>query len=354
VTTPISQSEVVANAQRVVISVTNRGTTETVVQIGVPATTADYGVLIPTPSEPTLDPMPIAASSMDALDAATRPTILKDYSSDSSGSGMSCGCGSSSDDDASSGSPDAGEPVNVSIPTNIGPVTAVTLTATDATALNAWLNDNGFAIPDERQALLASYVGAGRYFIAVKRNDAAADGGPTSIALHYTLTGDHRLLSLAFARLGAAPTVAFTLFLFAPEMALPSDPFQALSLDDLDAKLLFNGDYQGAVKKAVKAHGAQAFVLEAGLMNPTAFDTWPASVIDENSSLVRMTTVVAADDLTEDATFFAAATAPIEHSRTIQVVNGVVTPASVGVLGFIALARAVRRRGRRPILQRAA
>jgi hypothetical protein len=35
------------------------GTTETFVQSGAPQTTADDGVLIPTPSEPTLDPMPI-------------------------------------------------------------------------------------------------------------------------------------------------------------------------------------------------------------------------------------------------------------------------------------------------------
>src|SRR4051812_33883459 len=171
-----SQQEVVANAQRIVISVTERGTTETIVQIGVPATTADYGVLIPTPTEPTLDAMPVSESTLRDLDTQTRPSIVTQDATAYKNTGCGCGFGAGGDDDAAEPKgPDNG--VSASDPTNIGPVTAVTLTATDATALNAWLDENGFNIPDERQALLDDYVGAGRYFIAVKRNQTAAPGG---------------------------------------------------------------------------------------------------------------------------------------------------------------------------------
>lgn len=343
--TAVSQREVVANAQRIVISVTGRGTTETIVQIGVPATDADYGVLIPTPTEPTLDATPVSENTLQTLDTQTRPTIVTEDATVQEGG---CDClpftGAGGDDDSASKGPGTG--VTASEPTNIGPVTAVTLTATDATALNAWLADNGFNIPDERQALLDDYIGAGRYFIAVKRNDATAPGGPSSIGLHYTLEGDHRLLSLKFARLGAAPTVAFTLFLFTPYMTLPSPPFQALTLNDLDAALLYEKRYADAVQKAVKAHGAQAFVLEWGPFQPGTL-TLPSTIVDKNAALVRMSTVLAADDLTEDATFFTTGTgATVAHSRAIHLYAGVPLPASVGVLGFVALAWGFRRRRR--------
>ncbi len=346
--TTTSQKEVTANAQRIVISVTERGTTETIVQIGVASTTAAYGVLIPTPTEPVLDATPVSEGSLEALDSATRPSIVTEDDTLYEDTGCGCAFGAGGDDDSGEppGAGKGGNGVSASEPTNIGPVSAVTLTATDATALSAWLDENGFNIPDDRQALLDDYIGAGRYFIAVKRNDTAAAGGPSSIGIHYTLEGDHRLLSLAFARLGAAPTVAFTLFLFAPELALPSPPFQALTLNDLDAALLHENRYGDAVQKAVKAHGSKAFVLEWGPRQGSAQYALSPTVIDASASLVRMSTVLAADDLTEDATFFTPGTEPIEHTRTIHVRSGVALPASMGVIGFVALAWGLRRRGR--------
>src|SRR3954452_23141143 len=69
-----ASSGVLADTQRIFMSL-RASTTEVVVQIGVPATTADYGVLIPVPSQPTLDPQPVAESELAALDAATVPKI---------------------------------------------------------------------------------------------------------------------------------------------------------------------------------------------------------------------------------------------------------------------------------------
>src|SRR4051812_7884739 len=63
------------NTQRIVMSVRASGTTDMIAQVGVPATTADYGVLIPVPSEPTLDDQPISTSDLQKLDDATRPEI---------------------------------------------------------------------------------------------------------------------------------------------------------------------------------------------------------------------------------------------------------------------------------------
>ena len=94
--------------------------------------------------------------------------------------------------------------MQVSQPVTIGPVTAVTLTADTGDAINAWLGDNGFVIPAASQSIVDAYAGPGRYFIAIRRSDTAATGGPTSVGLHFTLGGDERGLPLRFARLGAA------------------------------------------------------------------------------------------------------------------------------------------------------
>jgi hypothetical protein len=343
-----SVASVVADSQRVVISVRRDGTTDMVVQIGVPNTSADYGVLIPTPSEPTIDPTPISEQVLDGLDVETRPKIYKiDLNAEHS---ASCTCGAIAGSDTT---PANGDAVKASQPTNVGPVTATVVTATDNTALNQWLDGNGFVIPDERQALIGNYVGPGRYFIAVKRNDAVVTNGPTSIGLHYKLVGDHRLLSLAFARLGAAPTVGFTVFLFAKDLTSPTDPFQPLTLDDLDSGRLLANDYQGAVQSAVQARGGTAFVLESGGRSrdgtsrnalTTYYDALPT---DQDALLLRMTTVLTADELTQDVTFLTPLTEPFSNSRDIVMGQSTPKAAGFGVLGLVAFGWRARRRARR-------
>ena len=334
---------VVANSQRVVISVRDNGTTDMVVQVGVPDTSADYGVLIPTPSEPSVDPAPIAEEVLDELDKSSRPTIYDIEPDTDTSSGCSCVPIAGS----SGGKDNGGSSVTASQPTNVGPVTATVVTATDATALNQWLAASGFVIPDEQQDLVASYVGPGRYFIAVKRSDAAVTHGPTSIGLHYTLQGDHRLLSLAFARLGAAPTVGFTVFLCARTPTKPTAPFQSLTINDLDPALLFKNDYQGAIQAAVRQRGGAAFVIEAYDVGPTGDRFYGTIPLDDGVEFVRMTTIVTPDELTQDVTFLAGLDMVVPTTRYVQLTQPAPKAASFGILGLVALGWQTRRRRRR-------
>ena len=116
----------VGDTQRVVMSM-HDGVTDIVVQIGVPATTADYGALLPEPYEPTLNPNPVPASELDELDRQTAPQIFVTEGDGDSG-GIGCFCAGSRSQQASGDTPSR---VAVSQPTDIGPVTAVVLTATD-------------------------------------------------------------------------------------------------------------------------------------------------------------------------------------------------------------------------------
>ena len=257
VVTRMQSGTIGADAQRILISV-HGGTTDVITQIGVPATTADYGVLIPVPSEPTLDPNPVASGDIDLLDTKTAPTFIQQANNEGGIPLPSCGCGS---DKGGVEQPfDAG--VHVSQPVAIGPVTAVSLTADTGAAINAWLADNGFVVPTGDQSLVDAYAGTGRYFIAIRRSDTTAVGGATSVGVHFTLAGDERGLPLRFARLGAATTVAFTVFVAADGVVAPSSPFAALTINDLNRGNLNSLGYASALSYAASQHGNHAFVLE--------------------------------------------------------------------------------------------
>lgn len=339
-------SAVVANAQRILMSV--RGsTTDIVVQIGVPATSADYGVLIPADSEPTLDPRPVAEADLAALDAATAPKIIVRQEVESSQ-----GCGCLGDVPASfrrvgGAAPDAGG-VSVSAPVGIGPVEAVVLTGDTGEAVTSWLAANDFALTTDGQSIVASYAGTGRYFIAIRRSDAAATGGPTSIGVHYTLQGAHQKLSLGFARLGAAPTVAFTLFNATAGRSGPLSPYASLLLTDLDHANLRAGRYADAVAAAVAAHGNKAFVLEAeankSRLAAGQVGAGLLGLIDDDATVVRMSTIVAGNTLAGDAFFGAYADGTIPDAVYVQNETPVVFFASMGLVPALALVVFRRRR----------
>jgi hypothetical protein len=325
-----------ANAQRVVLSVRGDGTTLTTVvttQIAVPATTNDYGALLPLPTEPHLYTDPISVEELDALDAATAPRILSESRDDDSGGGCGCGLGAAGADDGAVGA----RSVRASEPVDIGPVTAVVLSGT-TDAVNTWLADNGFVLSATDQAIVSEY--AGYYFVAIRRNEKTAPGGPTSIGIHFAMDGDHRELPLRFARLGAAKSVAFTLFLITNDTVGPSSPFAALTIDDLEAPSLYAGTYRSAVESAVRAHGYRAFVLESRTERLDA-GTLSGWFTGNQYYLTRLTTVLPVDQLTEDAHFYATFDDDVPGERRI---NSVGREASLGFLSLLLILGGWRRR----------
>ena len=333
-----------ADAQRIIISARD-GTTDVITQIGVPSTTADYGVLIPLPSEPTLDSTPVASADIDNLDRQTAPRLMRFDNNEGGIPVPSCGCGSSKDAANTGNEPG----VRVSQPVAIGPVTAVTLTADTGDAINAWLADNGFVIPAADQALVADYAGPGRYFIAIRRSDTAATQVPSSVGVHFTLAGDQRALPMRFARLGAAPTVAFTVFVAAYTVAAPADPFAALTINDLDVGTLNNTGYAAAVSKAVSAHGNHAFVLEGSWSVPTVpggIGPSLAPFMNARQTLTRMSTRVDASTLDADVAFDGTYSGSVPNQRYTQRTSRR-HPHAAFAFAALAFTAVIRRRPRR-------
>ena len=327
-------------AQRIIMSVRAGGTTDMIVQVTVPRTTADYGVLIPVPSEPMLDTQPVSGAELDALARATAPGIYIHESS----SGIGCGCGGGDD---SGGGPNRG--VLVSDPVNIGPVTAVSLTGDNADAVRAWLTERKFLLPSSDAETLARYVSAGSYFIAIRRNENVASGGLSSVGIHYTLQGDHRKLSLGFTKIGAPQTLGFTVFIAAPQATGPSAPFAAIMLNDLSASMLKSYDYDYAVLAAVSSHGSKAFVLEGTTSKSNIANSAPgiAQFIDDGAVITRATTAVDRSQLSDDVVFATPFSGNIPNTRHVSLSPLRARSAGIGSLGFLFMAHALRRRGRR-------
>jgi len=300
-----------ADAQRIFISVRG-GMTDVITQIAVPSTTADYGVLIPAPSAPTLDATPVASADIDKLFARTAPTIVV-QADDDGGSG--CGCGSVKGGGSPSGA------AQVSQPVMIGPVTAVTLTADTGAAVNTWLADNGFTLSASSQSIVDSYAGTGRYFIAIRRSDTAASGGPTSVGVHFTLAGDERGLPLKFARIGAADGVSFTILVAADEVVGPAAPFETLTLADLDAATLRSSGYFSAIASRIANQGGRAFLIEGSWTGAElAGGEWPSlqPFIDAAQQVTRLSTVIRSLDLDTDVVLNQPFSGTVPRRRIVQ------------------------------------
>ncbi len=332
-----------ANAQRIILSA-HDGVTDVVTQVGVPQTTADYGLLIPVPSAPTLDPNPVSSSDIDKLFEWTQPRVRVRPEVDDDIL-PHCGCGGTSKGGSNTGGTQVGTPVT------IGPVTAMTLTRDTGAAVNTWLADNGFVLNLAYQSIIDDYSGPGRYFIVIRRSDTAATGGPSSVGVHFTLAGDERGLPLQFAFIGSGARVGFTVLVAADQVVGPSAPFQALTLDDLDAGTLRSSGYYAALATAVDKRSGLAFLLEGTWTGAelSAAATWPSlqPFIGSSAQVTRLSSVIREYDLSSfdtDVRFDQPFAGTVPRERIVQ--RSSRHPKLALAFAAIALAAMARRRPR--------
>jgi hypothetical protein len=329
----------VMDSQRLFVSV--RGTqTDIVTQVAVPQASADFGVLIPLPGTPVIDPVPVSAAEMADLDRATAPRLYI-ASNEHGGGGIGCGGTASKSASPGAGGVIAGPQVE------IGPVSAVVLTADDGAAVNRWLADNGFTLDAAGQALVGEYTAPGRTFVALRRAIDTDTGGPTSVGVHFTLPGDQRALPLRFARIGAASAVAFTVFVSAQDDgwgSAPAAPFVSLTLDDLDRSLIGSAGYRKAIESAVASKAGKAFVLERRASSRSILvpGSALAKLADPDATFIRLSTVIAVENLTTDVRLDASAHRVIPNDLTLPAGAAWVG----GVLPLLLVARRLRGRAR--------
>lgn len=145
---PSPGTTISVTSERAIVS-SAAGVETIVLSLNVDSKIAQTGLIIPTPSAATVSPGD--PKLFDELDSVTTPT--KRYVDDWWGTGPAA------TDDSS--------PVVVSR-VAVGGLEATTLSASNSSALGAWLAANGFAIPVETSSLLTQYVAKGWYFTAIK------------------------------------------------------------------------------------------------------------------------------------------------------------------------------------------
>lgn len=276
-----------ADAQRIFLAV-NGEETEVVIQVAVPRTTEDYGLLIPVPARPTLDTTPVSSSDLDSLDTATQPGIVDNTTSGGGG----VGCGSS---DKAGGLRNGAMVIETA---EIGPLTAVVLTASSGADLTAWLDANNFNIPGNKQSVIDRYTGAGSYFIAAKRNQGAADDAPSSLGLHFTLPGEQLGIPLPIAQLGGASEVAFTIFVAADQPISATGAYARLTLADLDKAAVRDADYRSALDGAIQNKNGRAFIEEGVYEKSVAIGAL-ARLTSTGQTISRLSSVTKPEALTD-------------------------------------------------------
>ncbi len=125
----------------------------------------------------------------------------------------------------------AGDGVTVTKAENVGPYATVQLHATDSSALETWLSDNGFQIPADQKPIIDQYVKEGFDFLAMKLlpNQGVSSMRPVRV----TSPGASLSLPLRMAAIGTGATVGITIWVVSEGRYEPQN-FPFFHIDDKD------------------------------------------------------------------------------------------------------------------------
>ncbi|GAA2438249.1 DUF2330 domain-containing protein [Streptomyces macrosporus] len=137
------------------------------------------------------------------------------------------------EDGVTAGAPEGAAPeVDVVGRERLGPFDVARLAATDSGALDAWLRDNGFRLPDRLAAELEPYVERKWEYVAVRlapEEDGAGDGAPRQALggaldpLRITFAADRPVYPMRLSRAARTPQ-SLRLYVLAPHRMEPADP----------------------------------------------------------------------------------------------------------------------------------
>ncbi len=133
-----------------------------------------------------------------------------------------------------SAAPSAGDgngSVTVTKQENVGPYATVQLHATDSSALNNWLAQNGFSIPADVTPVIDAYVSEGFDFLAMKL--LPNEGVQAMRPVRVTTPGASLSLPLRMAAIGTGATVGITIWVVSDGRYEPQN-FPFFHIEDKD------------------------------------------------------------------------------------------------------------------------
>jgi hypothetical protein len=179
--------------------------------------------------------------------------------------------------------------VNVVSQSQVGPFDSAILQANDVTALEQWLQTNGYNLTTQGGNALAPYVGQGYYFVALKLQQNEGTGDIRPIVLSFA--GTQPCIPLRLTAIAATPNMPVTAYVFSNSRAVPTN-FREVVINETKIDwLAYGSNYTSLSQAAIAEAGGHAFltefagatsnVLQASTMPGDSFNTQKLSTITD-------------------------------------------------------------------------
>ena len=182
----------------------------------------------------------------------------------------------------------AGDDVEVLAEATVGAYETVTLAAEDADVLVAWLQDNGYDVPDTLSTALAPYLGAGLNLLALRLNKNGDAGYLSPLGLTYA--GTRPAVPLTLTAVAAQPDMPLDVYVFGNSRAVPTS-YLHVDLNPMAIDYWSGGDnLDDVIRRAADEAGGRAFAtelvmprgeLDQFLWRRTMFDPEPLRTISD-------------------------------------------------------------------------
>lgn len=171
---------------------------------------------------------------------------------------------------ADAGAP-APPPVAVVDQATVGPYETVTVRSTEPEALEEWLRDHGYAIPQESSAIIAAYVADGYDFIAMRLQPGKDVRAMQPIRI--VSPGTDLSMPLRLMQIGAGAKLGITMYIIGEGRYRTTGSFPDVPVDF--SKLLWDfsqnrSSYQELSNQTMATEGGRAFITEYA--NRPSFD----------------------------------------------------------------------------------
>ncbi|HLK39197.1 MAG TPA: DUF2330 domain-containing protein [Polyangiaceae bacterium] len=211
-----------------------------------------------------------------SLDALTSPAISGPVRNcGGSGGGGCIPFPSSAGDDNLASTTSGGAPgvqvVNQSV---VGPYDTVTVRSIDPTALETWLDTNGYAIPDSFRPTIAAYVAGGFDFIALRLQPG--EGVQAMKPVRVITQGADATLPLRMVAAGVGAQVGITLYVISEGRYEAASPFFNATIDEGKLVWLHNqnrSNYQELAQGLMQGNRGRTWLTESASVTslvPTA------------------------------------------------------------------------------------
>ena len=182
----------------------------------------EFGWLVPVP--PDVETELSSEQLFQALDQQTGPLFTLQQQLDERCADARFGppqAGNVADNDGGGGGPAPAPEVQVISREAIGPYDRVILDADNVQALRAWLDENGFAIPEQVDATLTPYLEMGNVFVALKLLPGTDSGDIQP--LHLSFTSETAAIPILPTRVAAEPDMGVIVHYLAGDRAIPKN-----------------------------------------------------------------------------------------------------------------------------------